>query len=71
MSSVFGLNVTPKNVICLFLILFPKIVWILFVNIFFLFSFDFTTVLTIVRSVLKFLPVSIKALVSLGKQDPP
>ena len=34
-------------------------------------SFDVTTVLTIDKSILNFLPISIKALVSFGKHDPP
>ena len=70
-SSVFGLNVTPRNVIVFFKSLLFKIFSTLFIDKNLRLSFDVTTVLTIDKSVLNFLPVSIKALVSFGKHDPP
>ena len=70
-SSVPGLNVTPKKVIFLFFKLFPKILCTLFSKRFFLLSLDFITLLTIERSTLYLSAVLIKALVSLGKHDPP
>ena len=71
MSSVFGLNVTPKIETFLFLILFFKILLILFRINFFLFSLDLTTDFTIDKSTFSFSPIEIRPLVSLGKQEPP
>ncbi len=69
-SSVFGLNVTPKNAIVLPLT-FPDIFLILSNNNFLLRLLDLITVFTIDRSILYFFPVETNPLVSFGKQDPP
>ena len=71
MSSVLGLNVTPKKVIILFFKFLFNIFTTLLVNNNFLFSLDLTTFLTIDKSILNLFAVSIKALVSFGKHDPP
>ena len=68
---MFGLNVTPKNVIDLFFKLLLRIFIIFFVNNIFLLSLDLITFLIIDKSTLKDLAVSSRALVSFGKHDPP
>ena len=71
MSSVLALNVTPKTVIFLFLILLFSILPTLLVSKIFLFWLDFITDLIIDRLILNLSPIETKPLVSLGKQDPP
>ena len=71
MSSVFALNVTPRNVIFFLFILFFKIDLILEINKKFLCSLDLITLLITDRLVLNLSAVLTIALVSLGKQDPP
>jgi len=68
---VFGLKVTPKKAIFLFLILFSKIFLTLSIKSVLRFSLDLITDLIIERSVLNKSPVTVIALVSLGKQEPP
>ena len=68
---MFGLKVTPRKTIFLFLILFDKIFTIFSVKIFLRFSLDLITVLIIDRLVLNKSPVIVIALVSFGKQEPP
>ena len=70
-SSVLGLNVTPKKVIFLFLNLLFKINFAFSINESFRELFELTTLFTIDIFVLNFLPISINARVSLGKHDPP
>ena len=70
-SSVFGLNVTPKNVTFLFFILFDSIFFTLSVKNILRFSLDLITDLIIDKSVLNKVPVKAKALVSFGKHEPP
>ena len=62
---------TPKKAIFLFLILFDKIFLTLSVRIILRFSLDLMTDLIIERSVLNKSPVTVTALVSFGKQEPP
>ena len=68
---MFGLKVTPRKAIFLFLILFDKIFIIFSVKSFLRFSLDLITDLIIDRSVLNKSPVTVIALVSFGKQEPP
>ena len=71
MSSVLALNVTPKKVIFLFLILLFKILYTLLSRKLDLFSFDFITDFITDRFILNLSAVEIIALVSFGKHDPP
>jgi hypothetical protein len=68
---VLALNVTPKKVIFLFLILFFNILAILVKRRWDRLLLELITVLIIDNGDFDFFAVSIKALVSLGKQDPP
>ena len=71
MSSVFGLNVTPKKVIFLFFILFDNIFFTLSVKTILRLSLDLITDLIIDKSTLNKSPMKVIALVSLGKHEPP
>ena len=71
MSSVFALNVTPRNVIFFLFILLFKIDLILEINKKFLCSLDLITLLITDKLDLYLSAVLTIALVSLGKQDPP
>ena len=68
---MFGLKVTPRKVIFLFLILFDKIFLTRSVKKILRFSLDLITDLIIDKLVLNKSPVTVIALVSLGKQEPP
>ena len=68
---MFGLKVTPRKAIFLFLILLDSIFNILFVSSNFRLSFDLITDLIIDKSTLNLLPVTTIALVSFGKHEPP
>ena len=71
MSSVLGLNVTPKNEIFLFFKFDPIILCILLVNKSTLSRLDLITDFTTERLILYFWAVEIRPLVSFGKQEPP
>ena len=68
---MLGLKVTPKKVINLFFRLLFEILYTFSVNNFFLSSFDLITAFIIDKFDLNLFEVSIIALVSLGKQEPP
>ena len=71
MSSVLGLNVTPKKAIIFCFNLPFKIVSIFFINKVLLLLFELITLLTIDKSILYFEAIFVNARVSFGKQDPP
>ena len=68
---MLALKVTPKNVIFLFLILFFKILLILYKSRSDLLLFEFITDFITDRDVEDLLAVSTSALVSFGKHEPP
>ena len=70
-SSVLGLNVTPKKEIFLFFKFDPKILWTLFVSKFNLSLLDLITDFTTDKFILYFSAADTRPLVSFGKQDPP
>ena len=71
MSSVFGLKVTPRKAIFLFLTLFNKIFSTLRISKNLRASLDLITDLIIDKLVLKLSAVTAIALVSFGKHEPP